>query len=73
MEDKKRKVGRPKLERPSRVPVTTTIDRKKLEFLREHAMKNGLSLGQIADRFVQEQFGSGIGRGREESEQPESS
>lgn len=48
--------GRPKLGRPRRVRVTTTVEPSKLARLREHAKRQRKSLGQLADEYVDEHF-----------------
>jgi hypothetical protein len=50
--------GRPKLGRPRRVRITTTIEPSKLALLREHAQRQRKSLGQLADEYVDEHFPS---------------
>jgi hypothetical protein len=46
--------GRPKLGRPRRVRITTTIEPSKLALLREHAQHQKKSLGQLADEYVEQ-------------------
>lgn len=48
--------GRPKLGRPRRVRITTTIEPSKLALLRDHAKRLGKSLGQLADEYVDANF-----------------
>ena len=48
--------GRPKLGRPRRVRITTTIEPTKLALLREHARREKKSLGQLADEYVDLRF-----------------
>jgi hypothetical protein len=48
--------GRPKLGRPRRVRITTTIEPSKLALLREHARRERKSLGQLADEYVDLRF-----------------
>ncbi len=48
--------GRPKLGRPRRVRITTTIEPSKLARLREHARREKKSLGQLADEYVDLRF-----------------
>lgn len=48
--------GRPKLGRPRRVRITTTIEPSKLALLREHARREHKSLGQLADEYVDSHF-----------------
>jgi hypothetical protein len=48
--------GRPKLNGPRRVRITTTIEPSKLALLREHAQRLRKSLGQLADEYVDEHF-----------------
>ncbi len=48
--------GRPKLGRPRRVRITTTIEPSKLALLREHARREQKSLGQLADEYVDKRF-----------------
>jgi hypothetical protein len=50
--------GRPKLGRPGRVRITTTIEPSKLALLRAHARRARKSLGQLADEYVDEHFPS---------------
>ncbi len=50
--------GRPKLGRPRRVRITTTIEPSKLALLREHARRRRKSLGQLADEYVEKHFSS---------------
>lgn len=50
--------GRPKLGRPRRVRITTTIEPSKLVLLREHARRQRKSLGQLADEYVDKHFPS---------------
>ena len=50
--------GRPKLGRPRRVRITTTIEPSKLALLREHARRQRKSLGQLADEYVEKRFSS---------------
>jgi len=50
--------GRPKLGVPRRVRITTTIEPSKLALLREHALRQRKSLGQLADEYVDEHFPS---------------
>ena len=49
-------IGRPKLGRPRRIRITTTIEPLKLARLREHARRVRKSLGQLADEYVNERF-----------------
>lgn len=51
-----RKRGRPKLDRPRRVRITTTVEPSKLALLREHAQRTQQSLGQLADEYVRQHF-----------------
>ena len=51
-----REVGRPKLGRPRRIRITTTIEPAKLAVLREHARRVKKSIGQLADELVNERF-----------------
>lgn len=48
--------GRPKLNRPRRVRITTTIEPAKLALLREHANREHKSLGQLADDYIEQRF-----------------
>jgi len=48
--------GRPKLGRPRRVRITTTIEPSKLILLRDHAQRVKKSLGQLADEYVDQRF-----------------
>ncbi|MBV9719243.1 MAG: hypothetical protein JOZ77_07980 [Candidatus Eremiobacteraeota bacterium] len=48
--------GRPKLGRPKRVRITTTIEPSKLAILREHARREKKSLGQLADEYVADRY-----------------
>lgn len=48
--------GRPKVGRPRRVRITTTIEPSKLILLREHAQQAKKSLGQLADEYVDQRF-----------------
>jgi hypothetical protein len=48
--------GRPRLGKPRRVRVTTTIEPSKLALLREHARQSKKSLGQLADEYVEKRF-----------------
>lgn len=48
--------GRPKLGKPRRVRITTTIEPSKLAVLREHARRSKKSLGQLADEYVEQHF-----------------
>jgi hypothetical protein len=48
--------GRPRLDRPRRIRVTTTVEPSKLALLREHARRARKSLGQLADEYVDERF-----------------
>jgi len=48
--------GRPKVGRPRRVRITTTIEPSKLILLREHAQRAEKSLGQLADEYVDKRF-----------------
>jgi hypothetical protein len=48
--------GRPKVDRPRRVRITTTIEPSKLILLREHAKRAKKSLGQLADEYVDQRF-----------------
>jgi len=48
--------GRPKLGRPRRVRITTTIEPAKLALLRDYAKREHKSLGQLADEYVDEHF-----------------
>jgi hypothetical protein len=52
-------VGRPKVGRPRRVRITTTIEPSKLILLREHAQRAKKSLGQLADEYVDQRFPRG--------------
>jgi hypothetical protein len=49
-------VGRPKLGRPRRIRITTTVEPAKLALLREHARRVKKSIGQLADEHVSERF-----------------
>lgn len=49
-------VGRPKLGRPCRVRITTTIEPAKLALLRDHARRERKSLGQLADEYIDNHF-----------------
>jgi hypothetical protein len=51
-----RAIGRPKLGRPRRIRITTTIEPAKLALLREHARRVRKSLGQLADEYVSAWF-----------------
>jgi hypothetical protein len=51
-----REAGRPKLGRPRRIRITTTIEPAKLAVLREHARQVKKSIGQLADELVNERF-----------------
>jgi hypothetical protein len=51
-----REVGRPKLGRPRRIRITTTVEPAKLALLREHARRVKKSIGQLADEHVNERF-----------------
>ena len=51
-----REVGRPKLGRPRRIRITTTVEPTKLALLREHARRAKKSIGQLADEHVSERF-----------------
>jgi hypothetical protein len=51
--------GRPKVGRPRRVRITTTVEPSKLILLREHALRAKKSLGQLADEYVDQRFPSG--------------
>src|ERR1700694_5157311 len=51
--------GRPKVGRPRRVRITTTIEPSKLILLREHAQRAKKSLGQLADEYVDQRFPRG--------------
>ena len=51
--------GRPKVGRPRRVRITTTIEPSKLILLREHAQRAKKSLGQLADEYVDRRFPRG--------------
>jgi hypothetical protein len=51
-----REVGRPKLGRPRRIRITTTVEPAKLAILREHARRVKKSIGQLADEHVNERF-----------------
>lgn len=48
--------GRPRLGRPRRIRITTTIEPMKLIVLREHAQQVKKSLGQLADEYVAQRF-----------------
>ena len=48
--------GRPKIGRPRRVRITTTIEPAKLALLREHAQREHKSLGQLADDYIERRF-----------------
>lgn len=48
--------GRPKLGRPRRVRITTTIEPSKLALLRDYARRERKSLGQLADEYVVSRF-----------------
>jgi hypothetical protein len=48
--------GRPRVGRPRRVRITTTIEPSKLILLREHAQRAKKSLGQLADEYVDRRF-----------------
>lgn len=48
--------GRPRLGKPRRVRITTTIEPSKLARLREHARQTKKSLGQLADDYVKRHF-----------------
>jgi hypothetical protein len=48
--------GRPRLGRPRRIRITTTIEPMKLILLREHAQQAKKSLGQLADEYVAQRF-----------------
>ena len=50
--------GRPKMGRPRRIRITTTIEPAKLALLRDHARREHKSLGQLADEYVDEHFPS---------------
>ena len=50
------RAGRPKLGRPRRVRITTTIEPIKLILLRDHAERVKKSLGQLADEYVDLHF-----------------
>jgi hypothetical protein len=52
--------GRPKLNRPRRVRITTTVEPSKLLLLRKHAQRVKRSLGQLADEYVHMRFGDGV-------------
>ena len=54
-----RAIGRPKLGRPRRIRITTTIEPSKLALLREHARRVRKSIGQLADEHVQKRFEAG--------------
>jgi hypothetical protein len=58
-EQQRAPVGRPKLGRPRRVRITTTIEPSKLVLLREHAQRAKKSLGQLADEYVDQRFPRG--------------
>jgi hypothetical protein len=51
-----REAGRPKLGRPRRIRITTTVEPAKLAILREHARRVKKSIGQLADEHVNERF-----------------
>jgi hypothetical protein len=51
--------GRPRLDRPRRVRITTTIEPSKLALLQEHAQRQKKSLGELADEYVQEHLFAG--------------
>jgi hypothetical protein len=51
--------GRPKVGRPRRVRITTTVEPSKLILLREHAQRAKKSLGQLADEYVDQRFPRG--------------
>jgi hypothetical protein len=55
-----RALGRPKLGRPRRIRITTTIEPAKLALLREHARRVRKSLGQLADEYVSQWFGEAL-------------
>jgi hypothetical protein len=55
-EQQRASVGRPRLGRPRRVRITTTIEPTKLILLREHAQRVKKSLGQLADEYVAQRF-----------------
>jgi hypothetical protein len=55
-----RALGRPKLGRPRRIRITTTVEPSKLALLREHARRVRKSLGQLADEYVNERFGEAL-------------
>jgi hypothetical protein len=48
--------GRPRLGRPRRVRITTTIEPMKLILLRDYAQRVKKSLGQLADEYVAQRF-----------------
>ncbi len=52
-------LGRPRLNRPRRVRITTTVEPSKLALLRKHAHRMKKSLGQLADEYVDRRFSSG--------------
>ena len=54
-----RAIGRPKLGRPRRIRITTTIEPSKLALLREHARRVRKSIGQLADEHVKKRFEAG--------------
>ncbi len=54
-----REVGRPKLGRPRRIRITTTVEPAKLALLREHARRAKKSIGQLADEHVKKRFEAG--------------
>jgi hypothetical protein len=51
-----RELGRPKLGRPRRIRISTTVEPAKLAFLREHARRVKKSIGQLVDEHVSERF-----------------
>ena len=51
-----RELGRPKLGRPRRIRITTSVEPAKLALLREHARRVKKSIGQLADEHVSERF-----------------
>jgi hypothetical protein len=51
-----RELGRPKLGRPRRVRITTSVEPAKLALLRDHARRVKKSIGQLADEHVSERF-----------------
>jgi hypothetical protein len=60
IDERRPSAGRPKSGRPKRVRMSTTIEPSKLAILREHALREKKSLGQLADEHVAEQFSSEV-------------